>query len=237
MKQRREEGRHHHDSSGAEPASAVDVAALAELAIAESRSEVRKAALARIGRAVNADFALMASAPDDPDAVTSSSRAPASAVARAERRLVHTVARASDRVVQSEVAFAGRRGSRSLLCATVALRGRFLALLQLGRTRDDGFDDEDRDRVQEFLPVLALAEAAAPIGDVIVLTAREREIASFVGLGFTNAEIARALRLSQHTVRNHLAHAFAKAGVASRAALVRAVMSRMYQAPPWARST
>jgi len=51
------------------------------------------------------------------------------------------------------------------------------------------------------------------------LTAREREIVALVGRGLRNGEIARALYISDVTVRNHLTSVFRKLGLSSRVAL------------------
>jgi ATP/maltotriose-dependent transcriptional regulator MalT len=51
------------------------------------------------------------------------------------------------------------------------------------------------------------------------LTARELEVAGLVTAGKTNREIAAELFVSEKTVETHLAHAFAKLGVSSRASL------------------
>jgi DNA-binding NarL/FixJ family response regulator len=50
------------------------------------------------------------------------------------------------------------------------------------------------------------------------LTAREVEVLRLVAAGKTNREIAKALVLSDHTVRRHLQNIFNKIGVSSRAA-------------------
>ena len=48
------------------------------------------------------------------------------------------------------------------------------------------------------------------------LTARELEILRMVAVGRSNREIANDLVLSEKTVRNHLEHIYAKAGVSNR---------------------
>lgn len=49
------------------------------------------------------------------------------------------------------------------------------------------------------------------------LTAREQEVVDLLCLGWSNAAIGDRLGLTEKTVKNHLNHAFAKLGVASRA--------------------
>jgi DNA-binding CsgD family transcriptional regulator len=55
------------------------------------------------------------------------------------------------------------------------------------------------------------------------LTRREREILSLVGEGSTNAEIGEQLSIASGTVRRHLENAYAKLGVHTRTAAVRAL--------------
>jgi DNA-binding NarL/FixJ family response regulator len=49
-----------------------------------------------------------------------------------------------------------------------------------------------------------------------VLSTREKQILGMVVLGFTNAEIAKKLVLSESTIKSHLSSAFHKLGVRSR---------------------
>ena len=54
------------------------------------------------------------------------------------------------------------------------------------------------------------------------LSGREREVLALVADGLSNREIAKALFLSEATVKTHLVHAFDKLGVDSRTAAVAA---------------
>jgi DNA-binding NarL/FixJ family response regulator len=49
-----------------------------------------------------------------------------------------------------------------------------------------------------------------------VLTAREREVLTEVGLGHSNAEIATRLHMSEATVKSHVSHLFDKLAVTNR---------------------
>ncbi|HYY70595.1 MAG TPA: response regulator transcription factor [Terriglobales bacterium] len=53
-----------------------------------------------------------------------------------------------------------------------------------------------------------------------LLTKREEEIVQQVAEGLSNRDIARHLRLSDHTVKNHLFHIFDKLGISNRVELV-----------------
>lgn len=57
---------------------------------------------------------------------------------------------------------------------------------------------------------------------VPAVSARELDVLRFVAEGLTNREIAKALFISEGTVKTHLVHAFAKLGTDSRTAAVAA---------------
>lgn len=57
------------------------------------------------------------------------------------------------------------------------------------------------------------------------LSAREREVAELIAEGLTHKEIAREMGIAPTTVRNQTARIFEKAGVTSRAALTRAILT------------
>ncbi len=63
----------------------------------------------------------------------------------------------------------------------------------------------------DVVPLLA-GSAGAPVGTV-ALSEREREVIQALADGQDVPEIAVALHLSQHTVRNHIRHAMQKLGV------------------------
>lgn len=58
------------------------------------------------------------------------------------------------------------------------------------------------------------------------LSGRELEVLSAVARGQSNKQIARALRLSEATVKTHLLHIYAKLGVPDRTAAVTAALGR-----------
>ena len=68
--------------------------------------------------------------------------------------------------------------------------------------------------------VAADVNAVAPMSaTAAVLTNREREVAQLVAGGFTNAEIARTLSITEHTAKGHLAQILRKLDLGNRVQL------------------
>jgi LuxR family maltose regulon positive regulatory protein len=72
--------------------------------------------------------------------------------------------------------------------------------------------------IEEKLAALTPAE-----GPMSLLSAREQEVVAELSRGLTNKEIARALDMTEHTVKFHLKNIFAKLGVDRRAHALSAV--------------
>jgi DNA-binding CsgD family transcriptional regulator len=103
----------------------------------------------------------------------------------------------------------------------------------LARTGSRSFSEREARRLQLLAPCIKLGQglfAKPPISSTCLeaewwtcdwsLSSREREVARLVMRGFSNPEIAILLRVSTHTVRNHLVNVFHKADVSNRTELV-----------------
>lgn len=75
-------------------------------------------------------------------------------------------------------------------------------------------------------PTVAAAVLTRVRGGTNALTTRELEILSHVADGRTNKETAKALKISEATVKTHLLHAFEKLGVDDRTAAVTVAIQR-----------
>ena len=72
------------------------------------------------------------------------------------------------------------------------------------------------DLVETLLPGQATAAADPSAGPVEVLTPRELEVLRLLAIGLGNKEIAGRLKISDHTVKFHVASIMGKLGAASR---------------------
>ncbi|MEV7890123.1 response regulator [Streptomyces sp. NPDC002817] len=86
--------------------------------------------------------------------------------------------------------------------------------------------------IARFLAAPARGARLAVPGDLVALTAREREVMAWVAEGHSNEEIAQKLFVSPLTVRTHVHRAMTKLGARDRAQLVViAYQSGLVQAP------
>src|SRR5262249_11746865 len=117
-------------------------------------------------------------------------------------------------------------GLRTFVTGMLRIRGRQLALVQLGRA-GSLFKARSIEQLRLALPVLALGEAVRDHhrSRLAGLSKPERDIVEYARLGFTAAEIGRVLGTSVNTVRNQLARLYRKLGVANRAELVAVLAS------------
>jgi len=85
--------------------------------------------------------------------------------------------------------------------------------------------DELRDVMNEFSRQTTMKVVDA--SGMPLLTKREEDVVRLLAEGYTNREIARALHLSTHTVKNYLFRMFEKLGISSRVELVLYALSAM----------
>ncbi len=114
---------------------------------------------------------------------------------------------------------APQRG-RCTLVAPLALRGRTLGMLVLGR-RQAGFCRSAQTELRALLPTLRLCDSVhAATALMAGLSLREQEVLQYLCLGYTNGEIARACGTSVNTVRNQLQSVYRRLGATTRAEAV-----------------
>jgi DNA-binding NarL/FixJ family response regulator len=88
----------------------------------------------------------------------------------------------------------------------------------------------DLDHVLEALAQSPLVRATNHKG-IELLSARERQVIQHVAGGMSNREIAQALKLSPHTIKNYLFRIFDKLGVSSRTELLYLTMNNSSAEP------
>lgn len=100
---------------------------------------------------------------------------------------------------------------------------------ELGASYEDVFAEGQRMSLEDAVAYASRGRGTRqrPTTGWDSLTPTEREVAELVGQGLSNPEVAARLYVSRNTVKAHLAHAFAKLGVANRAELAAEVARRL----------
>jgi DNA-binding CsgD family transcriptional regulator len=227
----------------------VDAGVLLEAAhVAKTVEEYERAALDYLDRTIGADVAMFVRngapgsyAPGFDAKVRHACADRWQQYALDLRDFAHTVIRGHG--VGVDVEYFGKRGlerlcyfdelmrphrGRSTLMAFLMRGGVPVSKLVLGRC-SPGFSAKERDYIVKLIPALSVCEAAVcspppPTrelnDDVLALSPREREVISYLQLGYTNAEIALACGNAPRTVRNQLSSIFKKLGASTRAEAV-----------------
>jgi DNA-binding CsgD family transcriptional regulator len=119
-------------------------------------------------------------------------------------------------------------GVGDVACIYLRSAGAVVAGIALLRERGrPGFTGPEVAMLRRLHPLLEHAYVHAPRPElpaehalaIAGLTPREAEVAQFVAIGATNAEVARALSMSLGTVKTHLTQIYTKLGLRSRTQL------------------
>ena len=122
---------------------------------------------------------------------------------------------------------AGCPGARVLVLSTYDADADIMRAVEAGAT---GYILKDAPREELFRAIRSTARGEAYLSPAVAarvlgrmrapseerLSPREVEVLAMVAKGSSNKEIARALRVSEATVKSHLLHAFAKLGAGDR---------------------
>ena len=132
--------------------------------------------------------------------------------------------------------------ARVLVLTTYDTDSDVLPAIEAGAT---GYLLKDSPREELFRAVEAAARGQAVLSPTVAtrlmgqmrqpasepLSQRELEVLELISRGSTNREAAKALFISEATVKTHLLHVYAKLGVNDRAAAVATAFSRGYLTP------
>lgn len=95
--------------------------------------------------------------------------------------------------------------------------------LQVGRDKGPEMTEDDRFLLLLLMPHIERmyrTRERQRTGTTVRLTPRQRQLVEQLRLGYTNAQIARRLHISEATVRTHLEHVYTRLGVTNRVAAV-----------------
>jgi DNA-binding NarL/FixJ family response regulator len=108
-----------------------------------------------------------------------------------------------------------RSGARGLVCASetsVSMLMKCIECVSIGQVWANA---DQLDRLLRSLSHPRSMIVANVMGDLL-LSQREEQVLQLLADGLSNRDIAKTLKLSEHTVKNHLFHIFDKLGVSNR---------------------
>ncbi len=117
------------------------------------------------------------------------------------------------------VADAFRVGARGVFCLSQSNSKLLCRCVERVHAGQIWADSRELSEVMEAFSKLAPVRVVNADG-MRLLTKREEDVVRLVAEGLQNREIAKELKLSEHTIRNYLFHIFDKLGVSSRVELV-----------------
>jgi DNA-binding NarL/FixJ family response regulator len=125
-----------------------------------------------------------------------------------------------------------RSGARGLVCASetsVSILIKCIGCVSIGQV---WANSDQLDRLLRSLSHPRSMIVANVMGDLL-LSQREEQVLQLLADGLSNRDIAKTLKLSEHTVKNHLFHIFDKLGVSNRMeAVLYAISQREQRAVP-----
>jgi DNA-binding NarL/FixJ family response regulator len=178
-----------------------------------------------VGTAADGEEAVALAASEDPDVVLMDLRMPRCDGVEATRRLAAAGDRPRVVVLTTyaddvSVLDALRAGARGFLTKDAGAEDIRAAIEAVSRG-EAALDPAVQHHVVAALSGETAGERVAPAAELPDgLTPREAEVLELIARGLTNAEIARELVVSEATVKSHVNHLFAKAGVRDRAQAV-----------------
>ena len=123
-----------------------------------------------------------------------------------------------------------RAGAKGVFCLSKAAFKSLCRCVERVHTGQIWADSSELSEVMEAFSQLAPLRVVNADG-MRLLTKREEDVVRLLAEGMQNRDIARELRLSEHTVKNYLFHIFDKLGVSSRVELVLYAVSSTKRTP------
>jgi DNA-binding NarL/FixJ family response regulator len=121
-------------------------------------------------------------------------------------------------------------GAKGVVCKTDPLQV-LCKCIQCVYARQVWANSQELEWILEALTQREPVHVVNAIG-VLLLTPRQEQVVRMVAEGLPNNEIAAKLRVSTHTVKNHLFRIYEKLGVSNRVELILYAMSQRESRPP-----